>query len=266
MLEKIHNRIRLFVLRHKEPYRVFYDMLGFCPRNISLFEQACRHRSAAREEMRGRDNERLEFLGDAVLGTIVSDLVYNSYDAKREGFLSTTRSKIVQRETLNHIAVEIGLDKIVEITRPTLSHNNYMYGNALEALIGAIYIDQGYNRCRRIVEERIIRPYINLEQIARQEVNFKSRFIEWCQRQRLPYDFVIDQTSLDENRNPIFHACVLLADIKVGEGVGYSKKEAQQIAARIAYKRVRRDSDFVSQLRKRLKKAPPVAIERDSIG
>lgn len=248
MLKAIYNRIRLFVLCRREPYSVFYNMFGICPRDISLFEQACRHRSAARLAMKGQDNERLEFLGDAVLGTIVADLVYSTYDAQREGFLSSTRSKIVKRETLNHIAIELGIDKIVEVNTHNIAHNNYMYGNALEALVGAIYIDQGYEQCRKIVEERIIRPYIDLKQIANEEVNFKSRLIEWCQRYRVSYDFVIDKSTHDEHNNPVFHACVMLAGVSAGEGMGYTKKEAQQHAASMALKRIARDRNWAKEL------------------
>lgn len=248
------------MLRYKEPYCVFYDMLGFCPKDVTLFEEACRHRSAARYDKRKSDNERLEFLGDAVLGTIVSDLVYSTYNAKKEGFLSKTRSKIVQRETLNHIAESLGINRIMEVTAPTITHNNYMYGNALEALIGAIYIDQGYNKCRRIVEERIIRPYINIEQIARQEQNFKSKLIEWCQRQHIAYEFPVENTAIDEDNNRIFHATVLLAGIHAGEGIGYSKKEAQQSAAQIALKRVRKNRNFVAILKQNSASQPEQAL------
>ena len=229
MLKAIYNRIRLFVLCYREPYSVFYKMFGFCPHDISLFEQACRHRSAARNALKGQDNERLEFLGDAVLGTIVADLLYSAYYAQREGFLSNTRSKIVKRETLNHIAV--------------------VYGNALEALIGAIYIDQGYEKCRSVVKERIIKPYIDLKQIANEDVNFKSKLIEWCQRYRVSYNFVIDKSTYDEHSNPIFHACVELAGVSAGDGMGYSKKEAQQHAASMALKRIARDNRWAKSLR-----------------
>ena len=178
MFRKLYNSIRLFALRRKEPYCTFYNMLGFLPNNIALFQQACRHRSVSRRNQERGDNERLEFLGDAVLSTIVSDILYNTYKSKEEGFLSKTRSKIVQRETLNQVAKEIGLDRIIETSIHSQSHNNYTFGNALEAIIGAIYIDQGFERCRYIVEEAIIKKYIDIEKLARQEVNFKSRLIE----------------------------------------------------------------------------------------
>lgn len=235
-------------IRRQEPYRIFYDMLGFYPNDITLFQQACRHRSAGRNTQQKGNNERLEFLGDAVLSAIVSDILYKRYNNKDEGFLSKTRSKIVQRDTLNHIAIELGLDKIVEVTVHSQSHNNHTYGNALEALIGAIYLDQGFVKCSRIVEEHIINKHIDIDKIAQQEVNFKSRLIEWCQHYHLPYQFDIDDISSDEHKNPIFHARIMIANRQLGEGSGYTKKEAQQIAAQAALQQIKKQKGIVDTL------------------
>lgn len=248
----LYNTIRLWVLRRQEPYRVFYDMLGFCPNNIQLFQQACRHRSANRDYHNKGDNERLEFLGDAILGAIVSDIIFETYKSKNEGFLSKTRSKIVQRETLNHVATDLGLNNIVETTMHSTSHNNYTYGNALEALIGAIYLDQGYEKCRKIVEERIIKKYIDIEKIARQELNFKSRLIEWCQHHHLPYYFETIDTTADNHNNPIFTARIYITDTLLGEGSGYTKKEAQQNAAHVAMRHIRKQHNYAEVLRSNL--------------
>ena len=234
--------------RRQEPYRIFYDMLGFCPNDITIFQQACRHRSAGRNNQEGGNNERLEFLGDAVLSAIASDIIYKTFNNKDEGFLSKTRSKIVQRETLNHVALELGLDKIVQITVHSQSHNNNTYGNALEALIGAIYLDQGFDMCRKIVEEKIILKHIDIKKLAQQEVNFKSRLIEWCQHHHIPYTFDIDDISSDEHKNPIFHARVLVANRQLGEGRGYTKKEAQQVAAQAAIRFIRKQKNFAEEL------------------
>ena len=242
-------------LRRREPYRVFYDMLGFCPNDIELFKQACRHRSATRDSHQKHDNERLEFLGDAILGAIVSDIIFKAFDNKDEGFLSKTRSKIVQRDTLNHVALEMGLDKIVEVTTQSFSHNNHTYGNALEALVGAIYLDQGFDACRKIVEERIINRYVNIEQLSRQEVNFKSRLIEWCQHHRIDYRFDIDDISSDEHKNPVFHARIFVAGQCMGSGKGYTKKEAQQIAAHEALRYIKRHKNILETLRQPLSEA-----------
>ena len=163
----LHNeidKIRLLFRKDRESYLCFYRILGFYPRNIQLYEQALLHKSTSVRSDKGRplNNERLEFLGDAILDAIVGDIVYKRFEGKREGFLTNTRSKIVQRETLNKLAVEIGLDKLIKYSTRSSSHNSYMYGNAFEAFIGAIYLDQGYERCKQFMEQRIINRYIDL--------------------------------------------------------------------------------------------------------
>ena len=159
------DKIRLLFHRDRESYLCFYRILGFYPRNIQLYEQALLHKSTSVRSDKGRplNNERLEFLGDAILDAIVGDIVYKRFEGKREGFLTNTRSKIVQRETLNKLAVEIGLDKLIKYSTRSSSHNSYMYGNAFEAFIGAIYLDQGYERCKQFMEQRIINRYIDLK-------------------------------------------------------------------------------------------------------
>ena len=158
--------------------------LGYTFRDRRLLENALMHSSYANEHRAQgmNSNERLEFLGDAILDAIVGDIVYKHFEGRREGFLTNTRSKIVQRETLNKLAVEIGLDKLVKYSTRSSSHNSYMYGNAFEAFIGAIYLDQGYERCKRFMEEKIFKNYIDLDKMSRKEVNFKSKLIEWSQK------------------------------------------------------------------------------------
>ena len=184
MLRNEIDKIRLLFRKDRESYLCFYRILGFYPRNIQLYEQALLHKSTSVRSDKGRplNNERLEFLGDAILDAIVGDIVYKRFEGKREGFLTNTRSKIVQRETLNKLAVEIGLDKLIKYSTRSSSHNSYMYGNAFEAFIGAIYLDQGYERCKLFMEQRIINRYIDLDKISRKEVNFKSKLIEWSQK------------------------------------------------------------------------------------
>lgn len=150
------DKIRLLFHKDRESYFCFYKILGFFPRNIRFYEQALLHKSTSIRSEKGRplNNERLEFLGDAILDAIVGDIVYKHFEGRREGFLTNTRSKIVQRETLNKLAVEIGLDKLVKYSTRSSSHNSYMYGNAFEAFIGAIYLDQGYERCKQFMEKK----------------------------------------------------------------------------------------------------------------
>ena len=150
------DKIRLLFHRDRESYFCFYRILGFFPRHIHYYKQAVLHKSVflRSEEGRPLNNERLEFLGDAILDAVVADVLYRHFEGRREGFLTNTRSKIVQRETLNKLAVEIGLDKLVKYTVRSSSHNSYMYGNAFEAFIGAIYMDQGYERCKQFIGAR----------------------------------------------------------------------------------------------------------------
>ena len=249
MLENITDRIRLFFRKEKEPYFRFYRILGFYPRNIEIYKQALLHKSSS-VKTQGRliNNERLEFLGDAILDAIVADIVYKKFEGKREGFLTNTRSKIVQRETLNNIAISIGLDKLIKYSSRQSSHNSYMSGNAFEALIGAIYLDRGYRACKKFMEKRIIGQYINLDKISRKEVNFKSKLIEWSQKNKFEIEFrLIGQTS-DDNQNPVFETQIIVENVPAGTGKGYSKKESQQEAAHITMNMIKKDTLFIDAI------------------
>lgn len=236
--------------KHKESYSLFYQILGFYPNNIKLYEQAFVHRSSDIRTQEGQriNNERLEFLGDAVLSTIVADILFKKFPNKKEGFLSNTRSKIVKRDTLNDIAIKMGLDKLVQTSIRTNTHNNYIYGNAFEAFIGAIYLDQGYEICKTFIQDRIIAPYIDLSVIARKEVNFKSKLIEWGQKNHIDISFSLIEAFTDKENNPIFQFQAILAGTPCGIGIGYSKKEAQQNAAQIALSRVKNDQTFAQSI------------------
>ena len=248
MFIKLYNGIRHFFLRKKEPYSSLYKMLGFCPENVHLYELAFLHKSSSVESNNGKwlNNERMEFLGDAVLDAVVADILYKHFQYGREGFLTNTRSKIVQRESLNRIAKEIGLVEKVVCSAKINSHNNYMYGNAFEALIGAIYLDKGYNVCYDFVNNKIIKEHVNLEKIARKEVNFKSSLIEWSQKNKLEIVFDLIESFMDNDGNPVFQTEVKLLDISIGIGIGYTKKESQQNAAKMAIKKLRKDKEFQS--------------------
>lgn len=241
MLRNQIDKIRLLFRKDRESYLCFYRILGFFPRNIQLYKQALLHKSTSVRSEKGGpiNNERLEFLGDAILDAIVGDIVYRHFEGKREGFLTNTRSKIVQRETLNKLAVEIGLDKLIKYTTRSSSHNSYMYGNAFEAFIGAIYLDQGYERCKHFMEERILKRYIDLDILSRKEVNFKSKLIEWSQKNKVEVSFELIEQFFDHDSNPVFQTEVHIEGIPAGTGTGYSKKESQQNAARMATKKVK---------------------------
>lgn len=250
MLHNQIDKIRLLFRKDKESYFRFYRILGFYPHNIHLYEQALLHKSTAVRSDEGRlqNNERLEFLGDAILDAIVADIVYEHFNGKREGFLTNTRSKIVQRETLNKLAVEIGLDKLIKYSTRSSSHNSYMYGNAFEAFIGAIYLDQGYKRCKRFLEEKIISPFIDLDKLSRKEVNFKSKLIEWSQKNKMEVSFELIEQFLDKESNPVFQTEVRIEGTPAGTGSGYSKKESQQNAAQMALKKIKSSPEFMTEI------------------
>ncbi len=219
-------------------------MLGFYPNDIGLYEQAFIHRSiAVTQEGKRGNNERLEFLGDAILDAIVADIVYKHFPNKKEGFLTNTRSKIVQRESLNQIALNLGIDKKVTSMPYATTHHKYMYGNALEALIGAIYLDQGYRCCCKFVEEQIIRKHVPLDKLASREVNFKSRLLEWGQKTKLHIAFDLIETFTDEEGNPVFQTSVSLEGTPLGIGIGSTKKESQQLAAKNVIRKIHKDKD-----------------------
>lgn len=246
MLRNQIDRIRLLFHKERESYFCFYRILGFFPRNLKVYQQALLHKSTSLRSEEGRplNNERLEFLGDAILDAIVGDIVFRHFEGKREGFLTNTRSKIVQRETLNKLAVEIGLDKLVKYAARSSSHNSYMYGNAFEAFIGAIYLDQGYDRCKQFMEKKIFKHYIDLEKMSRKEVNFKSKLIEWSQKHKVEVSFELIEQFIDHENNPMFQTEVQIEGLPAGTGTGYSKKESQQNAAQMALKKIKSDDAF----------------------
>ena len=254
------DRIRLLFRKDKESYLCFYRMLGFYPRNIRIYEQALLHKSSSVKSDKGRllNNERLEFLGDAILDAVVGDIVYQKFEGKREGFLTNTRSKIVSRESLNHVAEQIGLVKLIKFNTRQSAHNSYMGGNAFEALVGAIYLDRGYDYCKYFMEHRIIGQYLNLEKLSRKEVNFKSKLIEWTQKNKVVIAFELVSQTLDEFNSPVFETEILIEGIPACKGKGYSKKESQQIAAHETLNKIKKDSAFWERIlaEKALREAP----------
>ena len=250
MLRKLVKRVKAIPHIGKEPYLSFYNILGFYPDRIDLYKEAMTHRSSSIRSKKGKwvNNERLEFLGDAILDAIVADILYKKFVNKKEGFLTSTRSRIVQRETLNKIAVELGLDKIIVSSTRNLAHNTNIYGDALEALIGAIYLDQGYRVAKKFVFETLIKEHINIDKVLKSEVDFKSRLIEWGQKNRVDVRFEVTDSSYDSQNNPVFISCVKVADVEIGSGKGYSKKESHQKAAKVAIKKLRESNELQDTL------------------
>ena len=234
--------------KEKELFSALYDILGFYPRDISVYKQALLHKSAGQKNEKGRpiNNERLEFLGDAVLDCVVGDIVYRHFQGKREGFLTNTRSKLVSRSTLGKLAQEMGIAQLIKSTGHSTSHNNYMNGNAFEALVGAVYLDRGYDACMRFMEKRILSQVINIDKVAYKEVNFKSKLLEWSQKNRVKMEFrELEQTKDANTGSPVFTTQVFLEGIEGCKGTGFSKKESHQQAAKETLQRLRREPQFI---------------------
>jgi ribonuclease-3 len=246
VLRRFVKRIKALPHKGKEPYLSFYNVLGFYPDWIDLYKEAMTHRSSSVRSKKGKwmNNERLEFLGDAILDAIVADILYKKFENKKEGFLTSTRSRIVQRETLNKLAVELGIDKLIVSATRNLAHNTNIYGDALEALIGAIYLDQGYRVAKKFVYETLIKQHLNIETVLKSEVDFKSRLIEWGQKNKVDVLFEITDSSYDSQNNPIFSSCVKVGGLEIGSGTGYSKKESHQMAAKVAIRKLRENNEL----------------------
>ena len=243
----IIDRIKLPFRKEKELFSSLYDILGFYPHDISLYKQALLHKSAGRKNEKGKplNNERLEFLGDAVLDAVVGDTVFRHFEGKREGFLTNTRSKLVSRDTLGKLSKEMGIPQLIKSAGHSTSHNSYMNGNAFEALVGAIYLDRGYNACMRFMQKRILSHLINIDKVAYKEVNFKSKLLEWSQKNRVRMEFRDLEQTRDEKGSPVFTTQVFIEEQEGCKGTGYSKKESQQNASKDTLQKLRREPQFI---------------------
>ncbi len=250
-LQNLIDRLRLPLQKDRELRVSLYNVMGFYPHDIKYYRIALTHKSSGQRNEKGKplNNERLEFLGDAILDAVVGDIVFRHFQGKREGFLTNTRSKLVSRESLGKLAEEMGLTEHIQSKgQSNRSHNSYMAGNAFEALVGAIYIDQGYAAVMRFMEKRILAQMVNIDKVAYKEVNFKSKLLEWTQKNRVRMDFQMLKQETDEKGSPVFGFCVMIEGVEGGKGQGYSKKEAQQVASKETLQRLRREPQYIDAI------------------
>lgn len=233
-----------------KPFRKFYNaflaeerhlahrisaIVGFVPSHLSLFRLAFHHRSSTNEDSASplkMSNERLEFLGDAILSSVVAEYLFKKYPTGSEGFLTKMRSKIVKRKTLNQIASEMGLDDILNHYNDTQLSDS-MKGNALEAFVGAIYLEQGYARTRRIIISRILRRYLDIHELETQDDNYKSQLLEYCQKSGREIDYQLRQKYKFEKRDR-FRIAVVIDHKEIALAEAFSKKSAEQLASQKA--------------------------------
>jgi len=220
-------------LEDKVFYKHLKSIFGITPNNIAIYKLAIVHKSAPIVLPRGKriNNERLEYLGDAILDAIVADYLFSEYPNQNEGFLTKMRSKIVSRASLNQLALDMGIDKLVVSQSGNGTSQKYIFGNALEALIGAMFVDRGFQLTSSCVIKSILGKYIDLDNLQTVESDFKSRIFEWAQKNRIAIQFQNQESNPNSSYNPHFISSISINDQLIGEGHGSSKKEAEQNAA-----------------------------------
>lgn len=232
MLKKTYNRFF-------SPYRKFGQqlkkLLGFTPKNIHIFRLAFKHSS--KSEKAHKSNERLEYLGDAILDAIISDFLFNKYPLRGEGFLTEMRAKIVNRKRLGEIGKHLDLKAFLDYDKAYVNVNSTILGNALEALIGAIYLDAGYDKTKHFVFKKILKPYIDLDQLQTADINYKSRLFEWSQKYDRKLEFEVLEEKVQKNVR-LFIVAAFIDGEQLGKGQGRSKKDAQKAAAKQVYERM----------------------------
>ena len=228
--------IRVYFSPDKNLHESLRNILGFYPTNISLYKLAFRHSSAAQIIKKGikDSNERLEFLGDSIIGTVVADYLFKKFPFKDEGFLTKMRSKMVSRQQHNQLAVKLGLNTFIEANNDRFgSKPSSINGDAYEALIGAIYLDKGYKFAQQFILTRIVNVFIDMDELETKEVDFKSKFIEWAQKEKKDFRFETlhdGAASIDK----LFLLQLLIDNEVVGTAQHFSKKRAEQLVAEMA--------------------------------
>ena len=227
-------------MKNRRFYLDLVRMLGFLPGNISLYRLAFIPKSALQKNPSGNhlNNERLEYLGDAVLDAIVADHLFNRFPEGDEGFMTKLRARIVKRKNLDYLATEIGIPEMINPGVATSSKSKHIYGNALEAFIGAIYLDRGYRAAKKFFERKIMNKHIDLVQLVQKDSDYKSKIIEWTQKKRVEITFESKEEHTSGSKSPSFVSIILLNEVVKGTGRGDSKKEAEQQAAKVALKSI----------------------------
>ena len=234
-LRRLYNR---YFSPEKELVRRLRRLLGFTPAYLSVFKLAFAHKSSNDQNVKlpygGQNNERLEYLGDAVLGTIVAEYLYKKYPTADEGFLTKMRSKIVKRKSLNTIGYDMGLDELLSTYNNTRIARS-MLGNAVEALVGAVYVEQGYGGTMNFVTQRMLRDYVDIETLETYDDNYKSQLLEHCQKNGQKVDYEILKRFKQDKRDR-FRVAVTINGQRMAVGEDFNKKSAEQQASRRALK------------------------------
>ncbi len=230
----IRRFYKLYLSPNRKYVKSLKNLLGFVPGNLSLYRLAFRHKSVAQNVKKGvkNSNERLEFLGDAVLGSVVAEVLFKLYPYEDEGFLTELRSKIVNRVNLNQLARKLGFEQLIQYDSRMVNstRQSSLLGDAFEALVGAIYLDKGYDFTRNFLINHIIKSHIDIHKLEQTETNFKSKLIEWCQRHGKDITFELIENQEGES-NKLFTVQVMIDGDIMGSGKEFNKKNAEKLAA-----------------------------------
>lgn len=230
----IRRFYKLYLSPNRKYVKSLKNLLGFVPGNLSLYRLAFRHKSVAQNLKKGikNSNERLEFLGDAVLGSVVAEVLFKLYPYEDEGFLTELRSKIVNRVNLNQLARKLGFEQLIQYDNRMVNstRQSSLLGDAFEALVGAVYLDKGYDFTRNFLINHIIKSHIDIQKLEQTETNFKSKLIEWCQRHGKDITFELIENKEGES-NKLFTVQVLIDGEIMGSGKEFNKKTAEKLAA-----------------------------------
>jgi len=237
----------IFTPRTEEDGAFFYSLkkiIFYRPRNIELFEEAFTHRSKNEKNSDGnqKNYERMEFLGDAIIGAVIAAHLYKKVPGGNEGYLTKMRSKVVSREHLNELGKDLNLIKLVRTSIPTTQFGENLHGNIFEALVGAIYLDRGYAAAEKFIHKRVIKPYVDIQKLEGKVISYKSLFIEWCQKNKKQFKFnVYEDTGNDIIKH--FAVKLKLEEETVSKARATSKKKAEEIAAKRAYYKLKKKID-----------------------
>lgn len=230
----IRRFYKLYLSPNRKYVKSLKNLLGFVPGNLSLYRLAFRHKSVAQNVKKGvkNSNERLEFLGDAVLGSVVAEVLFKLYPYEDEGFLTELRSKIVNRVNLNQLARKLGFEQLIQYDNRMVNttRQGSLLGDAFEALVGAIYLDKGYDFTRNFLVNHIIKSHIDIHRLEQTETNFKSKLIEWCQRHGKDITFELIENK-DGESNKLFTVQASIDGEIMGQGKEFNKKNAEKLAA-----------------------------------
>jgi ribonuclease III len=213
------------------------QITGFSPENIKIYQLALQHSSVSKAQEKGfrESNERLEYLGDAILGAVIAEYLFKKFPYKDEGFLTEIRSRIVNRDSLNDLCKKIGLNKLVEFDSRSyaMAPGQSIYGDALEAMVGAVFLDKGFKKCKKFIINRLLSPHFDISEVVSINSNYKSLLIEWSQRQGKKLSFSIIEEKGKRHQKE-FTAQISVGENVLATGIGYSKKKAEQSAAQKA--------------------------------